>query len=149
MKAAGVTLDFAEIGYEADWYINDGARPLDWTSVSYTQDIIIQASREGGDDLLQDLMTKDTIRDNLSVFTTDIAQMHKRGLDYVLQVKKLTALPIMYVSKGPVDVRKAAGAALWTLDYTLRAAFENISRLFPRKAQDTNYNFVPITPLNS
>lgn len=39
---------------------------------------------QGSGGLLQDLMTKNTIRGNLSVFTPDIAETRKRGLDYVL-----------------------------------------------------------------
>ncbi len=38
MNNAGVTLDFVEIGNEADWYINNGARPSNWTSVDYTRE---------------------------------------------------------------------------------------------------------------
>ena len=38
MKDAGVTLAFVEIGNEADLYINNGARPSNWTPVNYTQE---------------------------------------------------------------------------------------------------------------
>lgn len=38
MKDAGVTLDFVEIGNEADLYVNNGARPSNWTPVNYTQE---------------------------------------------------------------------------------------------------------------
>lgn len=38
----------------------------------------------GNGGLLQDLMTKATIRSNLSAFAPDVAASHEKGLDYVL-----------------------------------------------------------------
>jgi len=38
----------------------------------------------GSGGLLQDLMTKSTIRSNLTGFSPDIAATHAKGLDYVL-----------------------------------------------------------------
>ncbi|KAK0205928.1 glycoside hydrolase family 79 protein [Desarmillaria ectypa] len=198
MKDAEVTLDFVEIGNEADWYINNGARPSNWTSVDYTQEwtefaknvsktvgisstshtkffvgsfvasthsttgfspqaiyaagildsepgasiaLFSQhgyagAFREGMDGLLQDLMTKANIRDNLSVFAPDIEETHNRGLDYVLGETN------SYANHGAINVSNTAGAALWSLDYTLFAPQLGISRVFFHEGVGYKYNFI-------
>ncbi|PBK65665.1 glycoside hydrolase family 79 protein [Armillaria solidipes] len=198
MKDAGVTLDFVEIGNEADWYINNGARPSNWTSVDYTRewtefannisqtvgisstsrtkffvgsfvtsthsttgfspqaiyaDGILDsepgasiarfsqhgyagAFREGMVGLLQELMTKSNIRGNLSAFTPDIEETHNRGLDYVLGEAN------SYANHGAINVSNTAGAALWTLDYTLFAQQLGISHVFFHEGIGYKYNFI-------
>ncbi|KAK0452043.1 glycoside hydrolase family 79 protein [Desarmillaria tabescens] len=198
MKDAGVTLDFVEIGNEADWYINNGARPSNWTSADYTQEwtefaknisktvgisstshtkffvgsfvasthstigfspqaiyaegildsepgasiaIFSQhgyagAFIEGMDGLLQDLMTKANIRGNLSALTPDIEETHNRGLNYVLGETN------SYANHGAINVSNTAGAALWSLDYTLFAQQLGISRVFFHEGIGYKYNFI-------
>ncbi|KAG7446126.1 glycoside hydrolase family 79 protein [Guyanagaster necrorhizus] len=198
MKDAGVTLDFVEIGNEADWYINNGARPSNWTSVDYTQEWTEFASNisetvgmsstshtkffvgsfitssnsttgfspqaiyaegildsepgafittfsqhqysgvfsEGDEDLLQELMTKENIRGNLSVHSTDIAVTHSRGLDYVLGEAN------SFANHGVSNVSNTAGAALWALDYTLFASQLGISHVFFHEGVGYKYNFI-------
>ncbi|KAK0455621.1 glycoside hydrolase family 79 protein [Desarmillaria tabescens] len=196
MKDAGVTLDYVEIGNEADWYINNGARPSNWTSADYTQEwtefaknisktvgisstshtkffvgsfthsttagfspqaiyaegildsepgasiaIFSQhkytgAFREGMDGLLQDLMTKANIRGNLSVLIPDIEETHNRGLGYVLGETN------SFANHGAINVSNTAGAALWSLDYTLFAQQLGISRVFFHEGVGYKYNFI-------
>ncbi|KAF5382078.1 hypothetical protein D9615_004232 [Tricholomella constricta] len=69
----------------------------------------------GSEGLLQDLMTKSTIRGNLSSFIPDITATRTRGLDYVFGETN------SYSCHGAPGVSNTAGAALWTLDYVLFA----------------------------
>lgn len=91
---------------------------------------------EGSGGLLQDLMTKNTIRGNLSVFTPDIAETRKRGLDYVLGETN------SYACHGAPGVSNVAGAALWTLDYTLYASQLGISHAFFHEGVGYKYNLI-------
>ncbi|KDR78214.1 hypothetical protein GALMADRAFT_155191 [Galerina marginata CBS 339.88] len=78
----------------------------------------------GSGGLLQDLMTKSTIRGNLTGFTPDIVATHAKGLDYVLGETN------SYSCHGAPGVSNTAGAALWTLDYALFAPQIGISRVY-------------------
>ncbi|KAF9048430.1 glycoside hydrolase family 79 protein [Panaeolus papilionaceus] len=94
----------------------------------------------GSGGLLQDLMTKSTIRGNISVFTPDVAATRAKGLDYVLGETN------SYSCHGAPGVSNTAGAALWTLDYLLYAAQVGISRVFFHVGIGFKYNLIqPVT----
>jgi len=94
----------------------------------------------GNGGLLQDLMTKATIRSNLSAFAPDVAASREKGLDYVLGETN------SYSCHGAPGVSNTAGAALWTLDYLLFATQLNISRVFFHDGIGFKYNLIqPIT----
>lgn len=78
----------------------------------------------GSGGLLSDLMTKFTIRGNLTVFVPDIEATFAQGLDYILGETN------SYACHGAPGVSNTAGAALWTLDYALFATQLKISRVF-------------------
>ncbi|KAF4596450.1 Glycoside hydrolase family 79 protein [Pleurotus pulmonarius] len=90
----------------------------------------------GSEGLLQDLMTKATIRGNLSTFSPDIAATRQRGLDYVLGETN------SYACHGAPGVSNSAGAALWTLDYVLFAPQIGISRVFFHEGVGFKYNLI-------
>lgn len=90
----------------------------------------------GSEGLLQDLMTKATIRGNLSTFSPDIAATRQRGLDYVLGETN------SYACHGAPGVSNTAGAALWTLDYALFAPQIGISRVFFHEGVGFKYNLI-------
>ncbi|KAJ3510881.1 hypothetical protein NLJ89_g4418 [Agrocybe chaxingu] len=90
----------------------------------------------GSAGLLQDLMTKSTIRGNLSSFTPDIAVVRAKGLDYVLGETN------SYSCHGAPGVSNTAGAALWTLDYLLFATQIGISRVFFHEGIGFKYNLI-------
>ncbi|KAH6915443.1 hypothetical protein BKA70DRAFT_1369145 [Coprinopsis sp. MPI-PUGE-AT-0042] len=95
---------------------------------------------EGSPALLQDLMTKTTIRGNISFHAPDIAVTKARGLDYVLGETN------SFACHGAPGVSNVAGAALWTLDYLLYAAAAGISRIFFHEGIGFKYNFIqPVT----
>lgn len=82
--------------------------------------------------LLQNLMTKSTIRGNLSVFLPDIEATQKAGLEFVMgetnsyscHVSAATSMSASIFSntlQGAPGVSNSAGAALWALDYALHA----------------------------
>jgi len=90
--------------------------------------------------LLQDLMTKSTIRSNLTVFSPDIAATHAQGLDYVLGETN------SYACHGAPGVRNTAGAAIWTLDYVLFAPQIGISQVFFHQGVGYKYSMIqPVT----
>ncbi|KAH9481594.1 Beta-glucuronidase [Psilocybe cubensis] len=94
----------------------------------------------GSGGLLQDLMTKSTIRSNLTQFTPDISATHAKGLDYVLGETN------SYSCHGAPGVSNTAGAALWTLDYLLFATQIGISRVFFHEGIGFKYNLIqPLT----
>ncbi|KAF9565353.1 glycoside hydrolase family 79 protein [Agrocybe pediades] len=94
----------------------------------------------GSGGLLQDLMTKSTIRSNLTQFTPDITATLNNGLDYVLGETN------SYSCHGAPGVSNTAGAALWTLDYLLFATQIGISRIFFHEGIGFKYNLIqPIT----
>ncbi|KAF8133070.1 glycoside hydrolase family 79 protein [Mycena galopus ATCC 62051] len=106
----------------------------------------------GNGGLLQDLMTKATIRSNLTSFAPDIEATQAQGLEYVLGETNSYACK-RAVETGAPGVSNTAGAALWTLDYSLFASQIGISRLFFHGGVGYKYNLIqPATlsrsPLN-
>ncbi|PPQ90810.1 hypothetical protein CVT25_012130 [Psilocybe cyanescens] len=94
----------------------------------------------GSGGLLQDLMTKSTIRSNLTQFTPDIVATHAKNLDYVLGETN------SYSCHGAPGVSNTGGAALWTLDYLLFATQLGISRVFFHEGIGFKYNLIqPVT----
>ncbi|KAF8147472.1 glycoside hydrolase family 79 protein [Crassisporium funariophilum] len=91
---------------------------------------------QGSGGLLQDLMTKSTIRGNLTVFNPDIAAVREKGLDYVLGETS------SYACHGAPGVSNVGGAALWTLDYALFASQIGISRVFFHQGIGYKYSLV-------
>ncbi|KAJ7127183.1 glycoside hydrolase family 79 protein [Mycena epipterygia] len=185
VKAAGVTLDYLEIGNEADLYANNGLRPSNYSSSQYVKEWTMFASNisdavklkttntkflvgsfagssskttgfspqaiysenvldsdpgsliaafsehhysgsfcAGNGGLLQDLMTKSTIRSNLTIYTADVVATREKGLDYILGETN------SYACHGAPGVSNTAGAALWALDYALFASQVGISKVY-------------------
>lgn len=92
----------------------------------------------GSEGILQDLMTKSTIRGNLSSFSPDIAAVKNVGLEYVLGETN------SYSCHGAPGVSNTAGAALWGLDYALFSTQLGISRVYFHEGIGYKYNFVRI-----
>ncbi|KAF5364760.1 hypothetical protein D9758_009299 [Tetrapyrgos nigripes] len=90
----------------------------------------------GNGGLLQDLMTKSTIRSNLSMFTPDIATVRDQGLDYVLGETN------SYSCHGAPGVSNVAGAALWALDYALFARKIGVTRVHFHEGIGYKYNLI-------
>ncbi|KAJ6513350.1 glycoside hydrolase family 79 protein [Mycena sanguinolenta] len=201
VKNAGITLDFLELGNEADLYNGNGLRASTYNVAQYTTQWIQFATNmsqtanlansdtkiwgaafagsshtttgfspqgifangilnsapgnfintisqhhysgsfcAGSEGLLQDLMTKSTIRSNLSSFTPDIEATQDQGLDYVLGETN------SYSCHGAPGVSNTAGAALWTLDYALFASQLGISRVYFHDGIGYKYNLIqPVT----
>ncbi|TBU46627.1 glycoside hydrolase family 79 protein [Dichomitus squalens] len=97
---------------------------------------------QGGDFPLTSFLNKQYIRGNLSVFEADIAETHSRGLTYVLGETNSIAC------HGAPGVSNTAGAALWTIDYTLQAATLGIKELFFHEGVGYKYNFIQPVSLN-
>ncbi|KAF8208873.1 glycoside hydrolase family 79 protein [Mycena galopus ATCC 62051] len=94
----------------------------------------------GSESLLQDLMTKATIRSNLSSFSSDIEAVQAQGLDYVFGETN------SYSCHGAPGVSNTAGAALWTLDYALYASQIGASRVYFHEGIGYKYNLIqPLT----
>ncbi|RDB30967.1 Beta-glucuronidase [Hypsizygus marmoreus] len=94
----------------------------------------------GSGGLLQDLMTKSTIRGNLTVFKPDIEATFAQDLDYILGETN------SYACHGAPGVSNTAGAALWTLDYALFATQLKISTVFFHVGIGFKYSLIqPIT----
>ncbi|KAI0029752.1 hypothetical protein K488DRAFT_79985 [Vararia minispora EC-137] len=94
----------------------------------------------GSDALLQNLMTKNNIRSNLTAFLPDIAAVQANGLSYVLGETN------SFACHGAPGVSDTAGAALWALDYTMFAAQIGIERLYFHHGIGYKYNFIqPVT----
>ena len=102
-------------------------------------------------------MSKEAVRGNLTVFNADIAETHSRGLTYVLGYVAFSGqrscarrwMLIIAHSEtnsiachGAPGVSNTAGAALWTIDYTLQAATLGIKELFFHEGVGYKYNFV-------
>jgi hypothetical protein len=90
----------------------------------------------GSGDLLQNLMTKSTIRSNLSSFSPDIDATFEQGLEYILGETN------SYSCHGAPGVSNTAGAALWALDYVLYASQIGISRVHFHEGIGYKYNLV-------
>ncbi|KAF7358555.1 Glycoside hydrolase family 79 protein [Mycena venus] len=94
----------------------------------------------GNISVLNQLMSKATIRSNLTAFVPDIKATRAKGLDYVLGETN------SYAVHGAANVSNAAGAALWALDYTLSASQIGISKLFFEGGIGYKYNLLqPVT----
>ncbi|KAJ7710331.1 glycoside hydrolase family 79 protein [Mycena rosella] len=94
----------------------------------------------GSESLLQDLMTKATIRSNLSSFTPDIEAVHAQGLNYVFGETN------SYSCHGAPGVSNTAGAALWTLDYALYASQIGATQVYFHEGIGYKYNLIqPLT----
>ncbi|THV02264.1 hypothetical protein K435DRAFT_817806 [Dendrothele bispora CBS 962.96] len=86
--------------------------------------------------VLQDLMSKETIRSNVTILNPDIVVSQSQGLDYVLgEVNS-------YSGHGAPGVSDVAGAALWALDYAFVAREAGISRLFFHEGIGYRYNLI-------
>ncbi|KAF9254975.1 hypothetical protein L218DRAFT_992089 [Marasmius fiardii PR-910] len=90
----------------------------------------------GSGALLQDLMTKSTIRSNLTRFIPDINAVTSRNLEYVFGETN------SYSCHGTPNVSNTAGAALWALDYALFGRTINISRIFFHEGIGFKYNLI-------
>ncbi|KAJ7084186.1 ricin B lectin domain-containing protein [Mycena epipterygia] len=94
----------------------------------------------GSESLLQDLMTKATIRSNLSSFSPDIEAVHAQGLNYVFGETN------SYSCHGAPGVSNTAGAALWTLDYALYASQIGATQVYFHEGIGYKYNLIqPLT----
>ncbi|KAJ7216001.1 glycoside hydrolase family 79 protein [Mycena pura] len=94
----------------------------------------------GSESLLQDLMTKATIRSNLASFTSDVAAVHAQGLNYVFGETN------SYSCHGAPGVSNTAGAALWTLDYALYASQIGATQVYFHEGIGFKYNLIqPVT----
>lgn len=103
-------------------------------------------------------MTKATIRSNLTSFSPDIAAVRAQGLDYVLgsDLSFPSTLYLLlnfinfysetnsYSCHGAPGVSNTAGAALWTLDYTLFASQIGVSRVHFHEGIGYKYSLVKI-----
>ncbi|KAJ7650426.1 glycoside hydrolase family 79 protein [Roridomyces roridus] len=96
----------------------------------------------GSGGLLQDLMTKSTIRSNLSSFIPDIEATQALGLDYLFGETN------SYSCHGAPGVSNTAGAALWALDYALFGTQIGISRMYFHQGIGFKYNFIQPVTLN-
>ncbi|KAI9567289.1 glycoside hydrolase family 79 protein [Boletus coccyginus] len=94
----------------------------------------------GSGAILQELMRKDHVREQLSSFESDINATFSHGLEYVLgETNSMTC-------HGSPGVSNTAGAALWALDYSLFATQVGISRLHFHEGVGYKYNFIqPVT----
>jgi hypothetical protein len=90
----------------------------------------------GTNSILQDLMSKASIRGNLTDFAADIAAVKQQGLTYVFGETNSIAC------HGAPGVSNTAGAALWGLDYALFAGQLGITRLYFHQGIGYKYNFV-------
>ncbi|KAF5359624.1 hypothetical protein D9756_003262 [Leucocoprinus leucothites] len=94
----------------------------------------------GSGALLQDLMTKASIRGNLTIFAPDANSVRSKGIDYVLGETN------SFSCHGAPGVSNTAGAALWSLDYALFATQIEASRVFFHEGIGFKYDFIqPLT----
>ncbi|KAK0611804.1 glycoside hydrolase family 79 protein [Immersiella caudata] len=73
---------------------------------------------------IQKLMTHSTTVQNVRVFNADVASALAIGKEYVLGETNSVS------GGGAAGVSPTFGAALWTMDYILRATISNISRIY-------------------
>ncbi|KAK7041787.1 hypothetical protein VNI00_009076 [Paramarasmius palmivorus] len=97
---------------------------------------------QGSASLLQELMDKETIKTNLTMFYEDIVETRRRGLRYVLGETN------SYSCHGAPNVSNTAGAALWSLTYALAAASIGIDQVFFHHGIGYKYNFIQPVTLN-
>ncbi|KAJ3724138.1 glycoside hydrolase family 79 protein [Lentinula guzmanii] len=92
---------------------------------------------------IQDMMSKNFIRGNLSQFIPDIATTKAQNLTYVLGETN------SYFNHGSANVSDSAGAALWALDYAFFASSLGIERLYFHEGVGYKYNFIQPVTLNT
>ncbi|KAH0833145.1 glycoside hydrolase family 79 protein [Lanmaoa asiatica] len=206
VKANGITLNFIEVGNEADLYYKNGGRNSSWsvfeyvpqwvqfaTNVSETaglsktsftkligaafagsshnnisgfspQAIFVDGILDtlpgtlittisqhqysgsfctGSGAVLQDLMTKNYIRGNITAFEPDINATFAHGLEYILGETNRVCWSSNIINLF-AGVSNTAGAALWALDYSLFATQVGISRLHFHEGIGYKYNFVSV-----
>ncbi|KAG7092120.1 hypothetical protein E1B28_008494 [Marasmius oreades] len=90
----------------------------------------------GSGALLQDLMTKSTVRSNLTRFIPEITAVTSRNLEYVFGETN------SFSCHGAPNVSNTAGAALWTLDYALFGRTINITRFYFHEGIGFKYNLI-------
>lgn len=115
----------------------------------------------GSDIPLASFMNKQGVRGNLTIFSADIAETHRRGLAYVLGCVAFSGLDLRQMlittpsetstvaCHGEPGLSNTAGAALWTIDYALQAATLGIKELFFHEGIGFPYNFVSFMDLTS
>ncbi|KAI0327551.1 glycoside hydrolase family 79 protein [Cubamyces sp. BRFM 1775] len=91
---------------------------------------------------LEDFMSKDAVRSNLTIFEDDIAAAKAEGLGYILGETNSAAC------HGSPAVSNTAGAALWAIDYVLQAATLGIQETYFHEGVGYTYNFFQPTFLN-
>ncbi|KAI0763458.1 glycoside hydrolase family 79 protein [Trametes elegans] len=91
---------------------------------------------------LADLMSKEAVRSNLTIFKADIAASKARGLRYVIGETNSAAC------HGASGVSNTAGAALWAIDYVLQAASLGVQELYFHEGVGYLYNLFQSIPLN-
>ncbi|KAK2463462.1 hypothetical protein APHAL10511_004548 [Amanita phalloides] len=129
----------AEMGFSPQALFKQGL-PLRNLISTYSQHHYCGSFCNGTPSLLQDLMLKINVRGNISAFAPDIASVRSHGLRYLLGETN------SYACHGTPGVSNTAGAALWTLDYTLFAASIGVSRLFFHEGVGFKYNLIqPVT----
>ncbi|KAJ6544845.1 glycoside hydrolase family 79 protein [Mycena vulgaris] len=96
----------------------------------------------GNGGLLKDLMTKATIRSNLTIYTADAIATRANGLDYILGETN------SYACHGAPGVSNVAGASLWALDYALFAPQVGISKVFFHVGIGFKYSLIQPVALN-
>jgi len=89
----------------------------------------------GGDFALASFMSKTAVRSNISLFDDGIVVSKERGLDYKLGETNSIAC------HGAPGVSNTAGAAVWTIDWTLHAATRGISEVYFHEGVGSKYNF--------
>ncbi|KAK3388779.1 hypothetical protein B0T20DRAFT_491028 [Sordaria brevicollis] len=73
---------------------------------------------------IQSLMTHSNVAKNIRTFDADVAAARAIGKEYVLGETNSVS------GGGAAGVSPTFGAALWTMDYALRATYSNISRTY-------------------
>ncbi|KIJ49721.1 glycoside hydrolase family 79 protein [Sphaerobolus stellatus SS14] len=97
---------------------------------------------QGGAFALSSFMSKSAIRSNLTVFHANIAEVHSKGLAYILGETNSIAC------RSVPGVSGTAGATLWVIDYTLQAAIQGIKDTFFHQGIRYKYNFFQPVSLN-
>ncbi|GJJ10670.1 hypothetical protein Clacol_004897 [Clathrus columnatus] len=96
----------------------------------------------GGNFALASFMSKDSVRSNLTVFSSDVEATIQKGFPYVLGETNSIAC------HGAPGVSNTAGAALWVIDYTLQAAVQGMVETFFHEGIGFKYNFIQPISLN-
>ncbi|KAI0659696.1 hypothetical protein C8Q70DRAFT_88442 [Cubamyces menziesii] len=91
---------------------------------------------------LEEFMSKEAVRSNLTIFVDDIAATKANGLGYILGETNSAAC------HGSPGVSNTAGAALWAIDYVLEAATLGIQEVYSHEGIGYTYNFVSVPTLS-